>query len=108
MTMVKIVYIEHTGVEHQVDAPAGGSVMEAAVKNNLPGIEAECGGACSCATCHVFVDELWRDRTGAASPTEASMLEYAASAGEGSRLACQIRVTPDLEGLVVRLPACQY
>jgi 2Fe-2S ferredoxin len=107
--MPKITYVEHNGKAHTVDAPMGGSVMEGAVKNNVPGIDADCGGACACATCHVYVDPNWTAALGEASETEAAMLEFAAEPVEtNSRLSCQMRVTADLDGLIVRLPRRQH
>lgn len=107
--MAKITYIESGGREHVVDAPLGGSVMEGAVKNNVPGIDADCGGACACATCHVYVDPDWVGAVGGASDTEAAMLEFAAEPVEAnSRLSCQMKVTADLDGLVVRMPGRQH
>ena len=108
--MPKITYIEHNGKEHVVEVPAGWSVMEGAVKNLIPGIDADCGGACACATCHVYVDEAWLGITGTPVPgsQEASMLSFAALAQPNSRLSCQIAVTAALDGLVVRLPEGQH
>ena len=106
--MVRITYVEHDGTEHAVDVSPGLSVMEGAVKNNLPGIDADCGGACACATCHVYVDEAWRASTGERQAMEESMLEFAEGVAANSRLSCQIRVTPALDGLVVRMPASQH
>lgn len=106
--MPKITYIEHNGREHVVDASEGMSVMEAAARNAVPGIEAECGGACACATCHVFVDEAWMERVGARTEIEESMLDFAPATTEFSRLSCQIKVTPALDGLIVRLPESQH
>ena len=106
--MPKIKYIEHTGKEHEVEVPSGWSVMEGAVKNNIPGIDADCGGACACATCHVYVDEAWREKTGEASAMEESMLDFADEVQPNSRLSCQIRITDALDGLVVRLPEAQH
>ncbi|MDB5439408.1 MAG: 2Fe-2S ferredoxin, partial [Caulobacteraceae bacterium] len=83
-------------------------VMEGAIRNNVPGIDADCGGACACATCHVYVDEAWRAATGTASVMEESMLDFAQDQRPESRLSCQIRVTPALDGLVVRLPESQH
>lgn len=105
--MARITYIEHNGAEHVVDVRPGMSVMEGAVHNNVPGIDADCGGACACATCHVFVAPEWRSATGDPDAMEASMLDFAESASEESRLSCQIKVTDALDGLVVRLPASQ-
>ncbi|MEL6365656.1 MAG: 2Fe-2S iron-sulfur cluster-binding protein [Pseudomonadota bacterium] len=105
--MAKITYIEHSGEEHVVEAQNGMSVMETALKHSVPGIDADCGGACACATCHVYVDEAWRQKVGEASTMEASMLDFAHDAKENSRLSCQIKVSDDLDGLVVRLPEFQ-
>lgn len=105
--MAKITYIEHSGTEHEMEVPAGWSVMEGAVKNGIPGIEADCGGACACATCHVYVDRDWFAKTGEISAMEESMLEFAEDVEENSRLSCQIRVTEDLDGLTVRMPKNQ-
>ena len=106
--MPKITYIENNGTEHVIDAPAGQSVMEAAVKNAVPGIDSDCGGACACATCHVYVDEAWQAQTGEASSMEQSMLDFANDVQPNSRLSCQIRIKDALDGLIVRLPASQH
>jgi len=106
--MPKVTYIEHNGTEHEVEVKAGLSLMEGAVKNNVPGIDAECGGACSCATCHVFVEPEWLERTGSRSANEEAMLDFADGVRETSRLSCQIRVDDTLDGLVVRLPLSQH
>src|ERR1700761_2805053 len=98
--MPKIKYIEHNGAEHPVDVPVGWSVMEGAVKNNIPGIDADCGGACACATCHVFVVDGFRALAGERTPMEESMLDFAEGVEDSSRLACQIKVTQALDGLV--------
>jgi len=105
--MAKITYIEHDGTEHQVDVAEGLSVMEGAVRNLIPGIDADCGGACACATCHVYVDEAWREKTGTRSAMEESMLDFADGVEDNSRLSCQIKVTADLDGLIVRTPEYQ-
>ena len=105
--MAKITYIEHDGTEHTVDVKPRLSVMEGAVKNNIPGIDADCGGACACATCHVYVDDAWAEKTGHAEPMEEDMLDFAFDVRPNSRLSCQIRVRDDLDGLVVRTPARQ-
>lgn len=105
--MPKITFIDHDGESRSVEAPLGWTVMEAAVKNDVPGIEAECGGACACATCHVYVDEPWFDMIGPAQPMEADMLDFASDLRPNSRLSCQIKVTSDLDGLVVRTPERQ-
>ena len=106
--MTKITYIEHGGTEHAVDVRNGLSVMEGAIKNNVPGIDADCGGACACATCHVYVDDAWREKTGKASAMEESMLDFAQNVEPNSRLSCQIRVSDALDGLIVRLPEDQH
>jgi len=106
--MPKIKYIEHNGKEHEVDVPAGWSVMEGAVKNLIPGIDADCGGACACATCHVFVDEPWLAKLPAKEDMEETMLDFAPDVGANSRLSCQIKVSAALDGLVVRMPKSQH
>lgn len=105
--MAKITYIEHDGTEHVVDAEAGMSVMEAAIRNMVPGIDADCGGACACATCHVYVDPNWQEKTGERSSMEESMLDFASDVEDSSRLSCQIKVNESMDGLVVRLPESQ-
>ncbi len=105
--MAKITYIEFDGTEHIVDVTLGLSVMEGAIGNNVPGIEAECGGACSCATCHVYIDPAWVEATGSAEHLEKDMLECAMDLQDNSRLSCQIEVSEKLDGLVVRMPELQ-
>jgi 2Fe-2S ferredoxin len=105
--MVKITYIDAQGTARTVDAQEGSTVMENAVRNGIPGIEAECGGACACATCHVYVAEEWREATGEPQPMEEDMLDFAFDVRPNSRLSCQIRVTPELDGLLVHTPARQ-
>ena len=106
--MPKITFIEHSGTKHEVEAEAGMTVMEVAVKNTVPGIEAECGGACACATCHVYVEEAWREATGQPEEMEEDMLDFAFDVRDSSRLSCQIKVTDDLDGLVVNVPEKQF
>ena len=106
--MAKITYVEHSGSEHVIDVKSGLSVMEGAVKNNIPGIDADCGGACACATCHVYVDEAWVDKAGTKSAMEESMLDFAENVADNSRLSCQIKVTDALDGLIVRMPESQH
>lgn len=106
--MAKITYIEHDGKEHIIEVRTGQTVMEGAVKHNVPGIDADCGGACACATCHVYVDEAFADKVGQASPMEDSMLDFADNVQANSRLSCQIKVTDALDGLIVRLPENQH
>ena len=105
--MPKITYIESSGAEHAVDAETGSTVMETAIRADVPGIVAECGGACACATCHVYVDEEWKDVVGPPSPMEEDMLDFASDVRPTSRLSCQIRVRPELDGLVVQTPKRQ-
>jgi 2Fe-2S ferredoxin len=105
--MATITYVTHDGETHKVEAEPGSTVMEAAVRNMVPGIEAECGGACACATCHVYVDDAWREKVGGPSPMEEDMLDFAYDVAESSRLSCQIKVTDELDGLVVRVPERQ-
>ena len=106
--MAKITFIQHNGNEQTVDGLPGMSVMETAVKNLVPGIDADCGGACACATCHVYVEPEWVEKTGARSPMEADMLDFAFDVKDNSRLSCQIKVSAELDGLVVRLPKSQH
>src|SRR5215468_3084798 len=105
--MVKITYIDSGGTARTVEAEIGSTVMETAIKNSVPGIEAECGGACACATCHVHVDESWRAIVGDPSPMEEDMLDFGFDVRPNSRLSCQIKVTDELDGLVVRTPERQ-
>ena len=106
--MARITYVQHDDTDHVVDVTTGLSVMEGAVKNNIPGIDADCGGACACATCHVYVSADWLSRTGARTEMEKSMLEFAEGVEPNSRLACQIKVSDELDGLVVRMPVSQH
>jgi len=106
--MAKITFIGHDGKTSVVDAEPGMTVMEAAVKHSVPGIEAECGGACACATCHVYVDDAWQAATGEPSEMEEDMLDFAFEVRDSSRLSCQIKVTEALDGLVVTTPEKQF
>src|ERR1044071_2957128 len=108
--MPKVTYVEYNGAAHTVDVPVGTSVMRGAVDNNIPGIDADCGGECACATCHVYVDAAWLPKVGlpAAGSQEARMLSFAAVAQPDSRLSYQITMREDLDGLVVRMPAGQH
>ena len=101
--MSKITFVEHDGTEHVLEAEDGMTVMELAVKNSVPGIDADCGGACACATCHVYVREEWADKVGKAVEMEEDMLDFAAGARRTSRLSCQIPFTPELDGLKVTI-----
>lgn len=106
--MPKITYVEHTGKEHVVDVAAGLTVMEGAVKNLVPGIDADCGGACACATCHVYIDSAYASKIPEKSDMEQTMLDFANDVTDESRLSCQIKVTPELDGLTVRMPSSQH
>src|SRR6201986_3067010 len=99
--MAKIHFVDHSGETRTIDVENGATVMEAAIRNAIPGIEAECGGACACATCHGYVDEAWREKVGAQTPMEEDMLELSCDVRENSRLSCQIKVPDALDGLVV-------
>lgn len=106
--MPQVVFITHSGERHEVQVPAGQSLMTAAVTNGVPGIDGDCGGNCACATCHVFVDEGWLGKLPAASTMETEMLSFAAEVRANSRLGCQIPVTDALDGLTVTLPEAQH
>lgn len=105
--MTHIIFIGYDGTRREVDATDGSSVMDAAVRAGVPGIDGECGGNCTCATCHVHVDEAWVAATGAPEAIEEDMLDFAVGIGPTSRLSCRIRVRPELEGLVVHVPESQ-
>lgn len=105
--MPKITFIASDGTERSVEAKVGQTVMEAATENGVPNIDAECGGACSCATCHVYVDDAWAEVAGKAQPLEEDMLDYAFDVRKTSRLSCQIKVSDALDGLIVHTPARQ-
>ena len=107
--MPKITYIEFNGTEHVVDVAEGLSVMEGAVQNLVPGIDGDCGGVCACATCHVHVDQAWMDRVGPPEEggMESDLIQFAEGTTETSRLACQIPMVPELDGLVLHLPELQ-
>ena len=105
--MPKITYIEHNGKSHEVEVANGLSVMEGAIQNNIPGIDADCGGSCACATCHVYVDTKWFDKLPNKESAEEDMLDMANEPNKFSRLTCQITVTDQLDGLVVKMPLKQ-
>ena len=105
--MPKITYIEHNGKTHTQEVPNGLTVMEGAVQNNIPGIDADFGGSCACATCHVYVDEKWFDKLPKKENAEEDMLDMAHQSNKFSRLTCQITVTDELDGLVVKMPSKQ-
>ena len=106
-SMAKITYIDSAGTARTIDAEVGSTVMETAIKNDVPGIEAECGGACACATCHVYVDDAFTAIVGGPSPMEEDMLDFGYDVKPSSRLSCQIKVSDELDGLVVRTPERQ-
>jgi 2Fe-2S ferredoxin len=106
--MVKITYVSHDGTAQTVEVASGLSVMEGAVHNNIPGIDADCGGSCACGTCQVYVGEEWISRVGDKTEMEDQMLELASGVRNNSRLSCQIRVTPEMDGLSVELPKSQH
>jgi 2Fe-2S ferredoxin len=106
--MPKITFIDFEGTERSVEANLGDSVMEAATSNDLPGIDADCGGACACATCHVYVGEAWTAVVGKPEELEAEMLDVAEEVKDNSRLSCQIKITEEMDGLVVSTPESQF
>ena len=106
--MAKITFIQHDSTEQTVDGLPGMSVMETAVKNLVPGIDADCGGACACATCHVYVEPDWVEKTGMRSAMEEDMLDFAFDVRENSRLSCQIKISDALDGLRVTVPEKQF
>ena len=105
--MPKITYIEHNGKSHEIEVSNELSVMEGALQNNIPGIDADCGGSCACATCHVYVDEKWFDKLPKKESAEEDMLDMAYEPKKNSRLSCQITVEDSLDGLVVKMPLRQ-
>jgi 2Fe-2S ferredoxin len=105
--MPTITFIDTAGTARSVEADNGSTVMETAIRNSIPGIEAECGGACACATCHVYVAEEWSAKVGKPQPMEDDMLDFAFDVRPTSRLSCQIKVRPELDGLIVTTPPKQ-
>lgn len=106
--MASITYIEHNGTKHEVNVENGKTVKDGALDNFIEGIIGECGGCCSCATCHVIVDDAWVQKTGEPNETEINMLEAVPEPHPTSRLSCQIKVTDELDGLIVKLPEEQF
>ena len=106
-TMPKVTFIEHDGTVHDVDAEIGESLMEAAMRGSVAGIVAECGGSCTCATCHIYVDDAWLAKTGERSLEEDEQLDNAYDVRPNSRLSCQIKMTDELDGILVRTPSYQ-
>lgn len=105
--MVKVIYVAHDGTEHAVTAAAGQTLMQAAVDNAVPGIDADCGGGCACGTCHVIVDEAWLGKLGSIDDMEQSMLSMTPESQAGSRLSCQVALDESLDGIRVTLPEFQ-
>ncbi len=106
--MTQVTIIDPAGAEHQVDVESGTTLMQAAMDNGIDGIVAECGGACSCATCHCYLDDAWYAKAGEPSDIEKDMLDCVIDPQPTSRLSCQVVITDDLNGLVVRLPKSQF
>lgn len=105
--MANITYIEHDGTEHTIDVPNGTSLMEGATSKGIPGIDGDCGGACACATCHVYVDPAWLAAAGERTDMEKDMLDFANDVQPNSRLSCQITASDAIDGLVLRMPESQ-
>lgn len=106
--MPRITYIEFDGTQHTVDGATGESLMQVAVANEIPGIDADCGGGCACATCHVYIDESWRSQLGEPDVMENSMLQLAEGVNESSRLSCQITLNDSHDGIIIRMPESQH
>lgn len=105
--MTKLTIVTFDGTPYELEVSNGSTVMESAVRNSIPGIDAECGGACACATCHVYVDDAWTERVGGPEPMEEDMLDFAFDVRPTSRLSCQIKMNDELDGLVVHAPERQ-
>ena len=105
--MIKVTFITRDNERHEVEAEEEATLMETAIRHDIDGILAECGGACACATCHVYVEEEWTEAAGSRTDMEEDMLDFAQDVRPASRLSCQIRLTPALDGLVVRIPETQ-
>jgi 2Fe-2S ferredoxin len=106
--MVKIIFIDSTGVRREVNAMPGMSIMQSAISNRIPGIDGDCGGNCACGTCHIFIEPEWLEKVGRRTESEDAMLAFSTSVSPASRLACQIEVSPALDGLTVKTPEHQY
>ncbi len=104
----KATFIEENGIAHTIDVPEGWSLMEGAVKHLVPGIDADCGGACACATCHVYVDAEWAARLPEKNDMEETMLDFAPATKPNSRLSCQVTMTEALDGITMRVPKSQH
>jgi len=106
--MPSVTFIEFDGTPHTVDGSNGNSLMQTAVDNGIPGIDADCGGACACATCHVYVEPQWLDKAGEPNAMETTMLQLAEGVSDNSRLSCQITLDDELDGIAVRMPESQH
>lgn len=106
--MIKIKYVQASGTQLEVPAAAGQSLMQVALANNVPGIDADCGGQCACGTCHVFIQEPWFQAFPSAKPEELAMLNFAEGSGPQSRLSCQLKLDPSHDGMIVNLPKSQH
>lgn len=106
--MGKVTYIQPDGSSKEIEVENGATIMEGAVQNDVSGIDADCGGACACATCHVYIDGAWCDKVGKPNDMEEGMLDFATSVKDDSRLSCQITMSDELDGLIVRLPDKQF
>ena len=105
--MPKVIYIEYNGKQHEVEVEKGLSIMEGAIQNGIPGIDGDCGGACACATCHVYVNEEWLDKLSDQNESEKDMLDFAFETKSNSRLSCQLMIDDKHNGIVVNLPEKQ-
>ncbi|MCH8142995.1 MAG: 2Fe-2S iron-sulfur cluster binding domain-containing protein [Proteobacteria bacterium] len=106
--MPKVTYVEDDGTTHEIDVPVGTTLMQGAVSHLIPGIEGDCGGLCACATCHVYISDEFVPLCNSADELESGMLEFAFDVRDSSRLACQIEVSEEMEGIVVQMPLRQY
>jgi len=106
--MVNVIFKYSDGKEKAIDIPDGLSIMEGAIKNNIEGIDADCGGACACATCHVYIDDAFKEKFEEPSASEEDMLDFAFNVKDSSRLCCQVCVTSDHDGLIVHVPEKQF
>ena len=105
--MTKIIFVQPDGTRQEVEANNGATIMEVALQNSIKGIVGECGGACTCATCHVYVDEKWAQKVGEPSIMEEDMLDFASDVRDTSRLSCQVKVSDEFDGLLIHVPARQ-
>jgi 2Fe-2S ferredoxin len=106
--MPRVIYVGHFGEEYEVEVPVGGSLMEAAVAHEVPGIDADCGGQCACGTCHVYIDPQWHPRLPPMGDQERTTLEFSVDVDSRSRLSCRLRMTPELDGIVLTVPRAQH